>query len=386
MREKFLVFGAPDLQPEDIEAVLATLNSKWIGTGPKATEFEQTFSAYTRANHAVALSSCTAALHLAMLASGIEPGDEVITSPMTFCATANAIVHAGAIPVFADIDPLTGLIDPSEIEKKISSKTKAIIPIHLCGRPCDMTRISELARVNQLKIIEDCAHAIETEYHGTHAGTFGEAGCFSFYVTKNVTAIEGGMIVTNQQDLANRVKILAMQGMSADAWDRYSDRGFKHYQVTYPGFKYNLPDVHAALALSQLSRVEENQRRRESIWRAYDRAFQGYPCFIPPPDEPNTRHARHLYTLLLDLERLTVSRDRFLDELHARNIGSGIHYISLHLHHYYRERFNFVPSDFPNAFWHSERTLSLPLSPSLTGQDVDDVIQAVVDIFNQFRK
>lgn len=386
MRNHYLVFGAPEITSEDIEAVLQTFKTGWIGTGPVSTQFEHEFAQYTGSPHALALSSCTAALHLAMLTSGIKPGDEVITTPMTFCATANAIVHAGGIPIFADIHPQTGLIDPNEILKKITPKTKAIIPVHLAGRACQMNEILDIAQSNNLVVIEDCAHAIETLYHNQHAGTLGDAGCFSFYVTKNVVGIEGGMLLTPHQSVAQRVKTLALNGMSADAWSRFSDQGYKHYQVTEVGYKYNLPDVHAALALSQLRRIEVDLKRRKTIWHDYNKAFNSLPCWIPPEPEPNTRHARHLYTLLLDLEKLKLTRDQFLMELHNHNIGSGVHYISLHLHRYYQDIYGYKPKDYPNSKWHSDRTVSLPLSTKLTQADLEDVKEAVVTILNKYKK
>ncbi|MBN2328561.1 MAG: DegT/DnrJ/EryC1/StrS aminotransferase family protein [Candidatus Omnitrophica bacterium] len=386
MRKNFLIFGAPQITEEDLQAVIDTFKSGWIGTGPQAAELERAFRRYKGASHAAALSSCTAALHLAMLALGIQPGDEVITSPMTFCATANAIVHAGARPVFADIDPRTGLIDPTEIEKKITPKTRAIIPIHLSGRPCDMDAILAVARSRNIYLVEDCAHAIETTYHARHAGTFGDAGCFSFYVTKNMTAIEGGMAISQKAEIVEKIKTLALHGMTADAWNRFSDAGYKHYEVSDLGYKNNLPDVHAALALSQLKRIESNLARREALWGRYDEAFENLPCFTPPPPEKETRHARHLYTLLLDIDSLAISRDQFLDELHRRNIGCGVHYLSLHLHRYYREAYHLQPNDYPNALWHSDRTVSLPLSAALSDQDAGDVVEAVQDILNRAKK
>lgn len=380
MRDRFLVFGAPEISEFDLDAVISTFRSGWIGTGPITAELEQAFAAYTGSPHAMALSSCTAALHLAMLTAGLQPGDEVITTPMTFCATANAIIHAQGVPVFADVDPLTGLISPQEIERHITPNTRAILPVHLEGRACAMREIMEIAWRHHLFVIEDCAHAIETLYENRHAGTFGDAGCFSFYVTKNVVGIEGGMFITHHGDRANRVKTLALNGMSADAWARFSDAGYKHYQVTDAGYKYNLPDVHSALALSQLKRVEENLARRREIWSRYDKAFIGLPCYIPQPEEPGTRHARHLYRLILKTEELKISRDDFLQEMQHRNIGCGVHYLSLHLHQYYRDRFDLSSGDYPSALWLSERTVSLPLSPKLTDEDIGDVIESVTEI------
>ncbi|MFB3785615.1 MAG: DegT/DnrJ/EryC1/StrS family aminotransferase [bacterium] len=386
MRNKFLVFGAPVITGEDLAAVLDTFRSGWIGTGPRAAELERTFARYTNTKFAVSLSSCTAALHLAVLSLGIQPGDEVITTPMTFCATANAILHAGGRPVFADIDPRTGLILPEEIERRITPRTRVILPVHLAGRACPMREIMALADARGLALVEDCAHAIETLYQGRHAGTFGQAGCFSFYVTKNLTAIEGGMVITHEAGIAAQIQTLALHGLTAGAWKRFSDEGFKHYEMVSLGYKYNLPDVHAALALSQFKRLDANLERREAVWRQYDAAFQNLPCLTPPPPEAGTRHARHLYTLLLDLEALTISRDRFLEELRLRNIGGGVHYLSLHLHRYYRERFDLRPRDYPGALWHSDRTVSLPLSAGLSDADVADVIEAVTDVLTRFRR
>ncbi len=386
MREKYLVFGAPEITSADIKKVTAALESGWIGTGPQTAALERTFCEYKKVPFGAALSSCTAALHLSMMALGVKAGDEVITSPMTFCATANAIVHTGARPVFADIDPLTGLIDPEDITRRITPRTKAILPIHLCGRPCPMDAIVDIAQKHKLQIIEDCAHAIETTYHGRHAGSFGAGGCFSFYVTKNITSIEGGMLITRNQELADKVKTLALHGMTADAWQRFSDKGYKHYEVVQPGYKNNLSDVQAALALSQMERIETNLKRREAIWLRYDKAFCDLPCLIPPAQQANTRHARHLYTLLLKLEELSITRDKFLEELHNRNIGAGVHYRSLHLHKYYRETFDYNAYDFPHALWHSDRTVSLPLSPALSEQDAMDVIETVTDILNEFKR
>jgi len=386
MRDKYLVFGAPEITSADIKKVISALESGWIGTGPQTAILEETFCDYKKVPFGAALSSCTAALHLSMIALGVKAGDEVITSPMTFCATANAIVHTGARPVFADIDPLTGLIDPKDIIKRITPRTKAILPIHLCGRPCPMDDIMDIANEHNLQIIEDCAHAIETTYHGRHAGSFGAGGCFSFYVTKNITSIEGGMLITHNKELADKVKTLALHGMTADAWQRFSDKGYKHYEVAQPGYKNNLSDVQSALALSQMERIKDNLKRREIIWSKYDDAFGGLPCLIPPTGEENTRHARHLYTLLLKLEELSITRDQFLEELHDRNIGAGVHYRSLHLHKYYREKFNYQADDFPHSLWHSDRTVSLPLSPALSEQDISDVINAVTDILKRFKQ
>jgi dTDP-4-amino-4,6-dideoxygalactose transaminase len=376
-RADYLVFGSPDLQESEIEEVLLTLRSAWIGTGPRVQQFEEAFLDYVGAPHAIAVHSCTAALHLAMVALDLAPGDEVIVPAMTFASTANAVVHAGARPVLADVDRKTMCLTPGEIARLRTERTRAVIPVHFAGRPCAIEEIVEVAASHQLAVIEDCAHAIETLVRGRHAGTFGDFGAFSFYVTKNVVTGEGGMVTAASSEHAARIKRLALHGLSADAWKRFSDEGFRHYEVVEPGFKYNMIDLQAALGLPQLARVEKNLRRRQEIWTRYDAAFADLPVFRPLPEAPGTRHARHLYTLLLDLDRLTATRDDVLLALHEENVGTGVHYRALHLHPYYRDTFGYARGDFPNAEWISDRTLSLPLSPKLTDVDVESVVDAV---------
>jgi dTDP-4-amino-4,6-dideoxygalactose transaminase len=345
--------------------------------------FEDMFKAYKGSRFAVALNSCTAALHLSMLALGIEPQDEVILPVMTFAATANAVIHAGGVPVFADCQKDTMNISPEDIERKITPKTKAIIPVHFAGRPCNMKAIMDIARRHQLRIIEDSAHAIEAEYDGRKTGTFGELGCFSFYATKNIVTGEGGMVITGNEEYANRIKTLALHGLSKDAWRRFADKGYKHYQVVYPGFKYNMMDIQAAIGIHQLPRVDKYWKRRQEIWNRYNEAFKDLAVFIPAPVEPNTKHAYHLYTLLLDIDNLKITRDQFLDEMACKhNIGVGVHYLALHLHPYYQQAFGYKQGDFPNAEWISNRTVSIPLSPKLTDKDGYDVIEAVKGILS----
>jgi len=377
MRKDFLVFGSPLIETEEIDEVVATLRSGWIGTGPRVARFEDQFKRYIGSAEAVAVSSCTAALHLAMLVSGVGPGDEVITTPMTFCATANSIIHTGARPVFVDVEPDTGNIDPGLIAKAITPRTRAILPVHYAGRPCRMDAIEALARQHGLLLIEDAAHAVEAAYHGRKIGTIGHLTCFSFYATKNVTTAEGGMITTADAELAAKIKMYALHGLSMDAWRRFSDEGYKHYEARVPGYKYNMTDLQAALGLHQLARLERNAVRRAEIWARYDQAFETLPVVRPAPDEPGTVHARHLYTILLRTEQIGKSRDQVLNELIRRNVGTGVHYTPVHLHHYYREKFAFRSGDFPNAEWIGARTLSLPFSAKLRDQDVDDVIAAV---------
>ena len=275
-KDQFLVFGAPLIGEPEITDVVKCMRSGWIGTGPKVSQFEKDFAEYKGSKYSIALNSCTAALHLSMFAAGIGPGDEVITTPMTFCATINAIIHCGATPVLADCDRTNFNILPEEVEKKVTARTKAILPVHFAGRCCDMDSIIAIAKQYDLLIIEDCAHAIETEYHGVKAGRFGDIGCFSFYVTKNVMTGEGGMVITNDDRFAGRIKVLALHGMSKDAWKRFSDEGYKHYQVIHAGYKYNMMDIQAAMGIHQLKRVEKNWARRKQIWNTYNQAFKDF--------------------------------------------------------------------------------------------------------------
>jgi dTDP-4-amino-4,6-dideoxygalactose transaminase len=386
MRNTFLVFGNPQIEEDEIKEVVDCLRSGWISTGPRVAQFEELFKAYIGAKHALALNSCTAGLHLSMIVAGLKPGDEVITTPMTFAATANAILHTGASPVFVDIELSSMTIDPGLIEEKLSPKTKAILPVHLCGRPCNMDRIMEITKKHNLLVIEDAAHAIETEYKGKKIGTIGDMTVFSFYVTKNLVTGEGGMVTTDNDEYAEKIQTYGLHGMSKGAWRRYSDEGFKHYQIIFPGFKYNMMDIQAALGIHQLKRLEAGLARREEIWKRYDEAFKDLPLVTPAPPEKNTRHARHLYTILVKLEDVKADRDTIQQALHEENIGTGIHYISLHLHQYYRERYGFKPDDFPNALYVSERTISLPLSTKLTDDDVQDVIDAVRKVMDRYSR
>ncbi|MBJ6724275.1 DegT/DnrJ/EryC1/StrS family aminotransferase [Geomesophilobacter sediminis] len=371
--DRFLVYGAPLIEEAEIAEVTACLRAGWIGTGPRVHQFENDFRRYKGAKYSAALNSCTAGLHLAMFACGIGPGDEVITTPMTFCATVNAIIHCGATPVLADCDLTTMNVLPEEIERKITARTKAIIPVHFAGRCCDMEAIVSLARRYDLLVIEDCAHAIESEYRGKKAGTFGDIGCFSFYVTKNVVTGEGGMVITDDERLVGRIKTLGLHGMTKDAWSRFSDAGYKHYQVIHAGYKYNMTDMQAAMGIHQLARVEKSWERRAAIWSRYNEAFADLPCVIPADPEPDTRHAFHLYTVRIGP---ATKRDWVLEAMTCEGIGIGVHYVPVHLHPFYRKTFGWKEGDFPNAEQIGQSTLSLPLSPALSEEDVEDVITA----------
>ncbi len=302
---------------------------------------------------------------------------------MTFVATVNAIIHSGATPVLVDCDCETGLIDPEQIEAAVTPRTRAIVPVHLYGRPCNMDAIMGIAERHGLIVIEDAAHAIEAVYKGQKVGNMGHLTCFSFYVTKNIVTGEGGMVTTDNPEYAEKIKIYALHGLSQDAWKRFSDEGYKHYQVVYPGFKYNMMDIQAAIGIHQLPRVERWLQRRNEIWQRYNQAFAELPVGLPAPDEPDTVPARHLYTLLIDRQRCGLDRDTFMQRLFEQNIGTGVHYVGVHLHPYCHGRFGYRPEDFPNATWISERTVSIPLSAKLSDGDATDVIKATVESFRR---
>lgn len=386
VRTQYLIFGSPSIGEEEILEVCQSMRSGWVGTGPKVRKFEEMFKKFKNCRYAIAVSSCTAALHLSLLVLGIKPGHEVITTPLTFASTANSIVHTGAKPIFADVKLETMNIDPGDAEKKISRKTKAIIPVHLCGRPCEMDALMDLANRFHLRVIEDAAHAIESAYKGKPIGTMGDLGCFSFYVTKNITTVEGGMVVTDRDELASQIKSLALHGLTQNAWQRFADEGFKHYQIVNAGFKYNMTDIQASIGIHQLEGIETRAQRRREIWDIYNQSFKELPLILPSPVPPDQRHAYHLYTPLLDLERVRCTRDEFLQALHKENIGAGIHYVSLHLQPFYQKTYGYRKGDFPNAEFISERTFSLPFSAKLTDQDVEDVIKAVKKISEYYKR
>ena len=374
---KFIVFGAPEIGDDEVLEVVDTLKSGWIGTGPKVAKFESDFSNFKEIPHAVATNSCTAALHLSLVALGIGPGDEVITTPMTFCATVNAIIHAGATPVLADIDIRTLNIDPNEIEKKITEKTKCVIPVHFAGRPCEMKNIMDIAKENKLMIIEDCAHAVEAKYHEKPAGTFGNVGCFSFYVTKNITTSEGGMTITSDPSIAEKLKRLALHGMSKDAWKRFSPEGYQHYDVEFAGFKYNMTDIQASICIHQLKKVNKNWERRKYIWEIYNQEFSKLPITLPVAADINTIHAYHLYTILVEENKAKISRDNFLNEMTKLKIGTGVHYRSLPEYTFYQKKYSWSPKDYPNGYFVGRNTVSLPLSAAMSDDDICRVVHAV---------
>ena len=376
MRAEFLVFGSPSIGEEEIAEVVACLRSGWVGTGPKVQAFERMLAAYVETAEVRCLSSCTAALMLALRVLGVGQGDEVLVPTMTFVASANAVEQVGATPVLIDAEPGTGLIDLDAAEAAIGPATRAIMPVHLAGRPIDMDRLNALRDGHGLAVIEDAAHAIGAEWRGRRIGGHGNVTAFSFYVTKNITTVEGGALATEDPAIAARVERLALHGLSLGAWARFSDQGFRHYEVVEPGFKYNMTDVQAALGLHQLPRLDVWIDRRAELWERYDALLSDLPLRTPPPAAEGTRHARHLYQVLVDPEA-GLARDELLDALSAQGIGTGVHYRGVHLHPYYRDKYDLVPERFPIATSISERTLSLPLSPKVTDADQDDVVGAL---------
>lgn len=394
MRTSFLPFAPPLIGEDEIAEVVDTLRSDWITTGPKVNRFEQEFAAAVDAPAALAVSSCTAALHLALAALQIGPGDAVITTPMTFCSTVHVIEHVGARPILVDVEPETLNLDPRRVRATLerlngghtkAGPIKAILPVHLYGHPCDMDALLGIASEYGLAVIEDAAHALPARYKGQMVGSLGKnlptpvLTAFSFYATKNLTTAEGGML-TGNAEMLDRARVWSLHGMSHGAWKRYSSEGSWHYEVTCPGFKYNMTDIQAAIGLHQLRKLPEFHARRRDIAHRYNRAFRDIAELEIPPEQAWAGHAWHLYVLRLNLDRLSVTRDDFLTEMHRHQIGTSVHFIPIHLHAYYRERYGYSPQDFPVAYAGYQRMLSLPCSPRMRDQDVQDVIAAVFEV------
>ncbi len=387
MRDSFLPFARPSLGEEEIREVVETLRSGWITTGPKTEKFAAAFADYVGGRFAVPVSSATAGLHVALLALGVGPGDEVITTPMTFVATLNTIVHCGAVPVLSDIDAATLNIRVEAIEARLTRKTKAIVPVHFVGQPVDLDPLLELAGSRGVAVLEDAAHAVGTEYKGRRIGSFPTTSVFSFHPNKNITTGEGGMVVTDDQGVFERASLRKFHGMDREAWKRFAREGSPRYDVEVPGFKYNMMDIQAALGLWQLPRLDGFIQERALLAARYDQAFADVTGLILPQRVPYpARHAWHLYTPLLDVDRLTISRDQFMAELKSRNIGTGLHYTAAHEFTYYAKTYGWSPEDFPEAHFVSERIVSLPLFPGLSDADQEDVIAAVGEVLGRFRR
>jgi dTDP-4-amino-4,6-dideoxygalactose transaminase len=385
VRQTFLPFSPPCIGQEEIDEVVDTLRSDWITTGPKTRRFEQEFSSYLRAPGALALNSATAGLHTALLTLGIGAGDEVITTPMTFAATANVIEHVGARPVLVDVEADTLNIDPKQVEAAISPRTKAILPVHFAGHPVDLDPICDLAKNAELQVVEDAAHALPAKYKGRWIGQGDNPVAFSFYATKNLATAEGGML-TGSQGFLSEARIVSLHGMSKDAWKRYDKGGSWFYEVVLPGFKYNMTDIQASLGLWQLKKLPGFQARRRRIVEAYTNAFAHEDALIVPSERPDVEHAWHLYVLRLRPGVLSIGRDQFIEELKARNIGTSVHFIPIHLHPYYRDKYGYQPDTFPVAYENYKGMLSIPLNPRLSDQDVNDVIEAVLETARGFRR
>jgi len=385
-RKVFLPFSRPDITLAEIEETSDTLRSGWLAKGPKTIEFEKKFAQFVGASYAIGMNSCTAALHIALLSEGIGPEDEVITSPMTFVATANTIIHTGATPVFVDINPQSGCIDCDRIEARITSRTKAIVPVHYGGQACDLDSIYKIAKRHGLYVSEDAAHAICTKYKDNMIGSSPKGSVsFSFYATKNLCTGEGGMLVTDNPQTAEKARMLVTHGMSKNAWKRYGEGGSWLYDVIEPGYKYNMFDLQAGIGLKQLERLESMQKQREKIAEKYNTAFACLDAVeIPYITEYTTTNSWHLYVLRLNLDKLLIDRSRFIEELYDRNIGSSVHFIPVNLMTTYIKKYGFKKGDFPDAESYFERIISLPIYSSMEIDDAFDVITAVTDIIDKY--
>ena len=392
MRDTFLPFSPPMIGEEEINEVVDTLREGWITTGPKVKRFEEDFSAFIGSPAALALNSGTAAMHIALATLGVGPGDAVMTTPMTFCSTVHVIEQVGARPILVDVEPDTLNIDPNAIDEAVKKlkaessklKVRAILPVHLYGHPCDMDAIMELSKWHDLRVVEDAAHALPGKFNGKTIGTIGDLTAFSFYSTKNITTAEGGML-TGKSELIEEARLWSLHGMDRDAWKRYSSEGSWYYEVIRPGFKYNMPDIAAAIGIQQLRKLNKFQTRRKEIVSRYSEAFSQFEELQIPVKRSEVEHAWHLYVIRLNLDRLKISRNQFIEELKARNIGTSVHFIPIHMHPYYRDKYGYKPDDFPIAYREYQRIISLPIYPKMTDQDVEDVIEAVGEVVQRFR-
>jgi dTDP-4-amino-4,6-dideoxygalactose transaminase len=386
LRQTFLPFHVPEIGEEDIAAVADVLRSGWLTTGPRVKEFEARFARFTGASNAVAVNSGTAALHLALEAVGVKAGDEVLVPTFTFAATAEVVVQLGAVPVLVDCTPDTLNLDPAALERAITPRSKAIIPVHFAGHPCDMDAILKIAGARRLTVVEDAAHALPARWRGRMVGSIGDLTCFSFYATKTITTGEGGMITTDNPAWTDRMRIMSLHGISKDAWKRYTAEGSWRYEIIAPGYKYNMTDIAAAMGISQLSRGEDFHRARLRCKRLYDEGFAGQDAIETPVAHDDVEHSWHLYVIRIDPRQLRIGRDQMITLLKERNIGVAVHFIPLHLHPYYRNTYGYTREDFPSASAAFERVISLPIYPRLSDADIEDVVAAVTDLVRQYRR
>lgn len=385
IRSTFLPFHRPWIDETDEQGVIETLRSGWLTTGPKTKQFETELATYVGAAHCIGVNSCTAALHLALDAVGVAAGDEVITTPMTFAATANVICHRGARPVFVDVEADTQNIDATLIEAAVTPRTRAIVPVDFAGQPPDMDAIKATASKHGLPVIEDAAHSIGAEYKGVRIGSVADLTAFSFYATKNITSGEGGALTTNDDEWAERIQMMSLHGISRDAWKRYTDAGYRHWDIIYPGYKYNMFDLQASLLLTQFKRIEMFRARRRSITARLRAGLAGVPEIGTLAERPFVTHAYHLFPIVIETEQLRADRDTIMSALQAENIGIGVHYRAVHLHPYYRS-LGFERGMCPRAEYYSDRTLSLPFFPGMSDADVDDVVAGVKKVIAYYRR
>jgi dTDP-4-amino-4,6-dideoxygalactose transaminase len=388
-RHQFLPFHLPMIEDDEINSVTETLRSGWLTKGPKTIEFENKIANYVGAKHAIALNSCTAALHLSLFAAGIVSGNEVILPSYTFASTANVVVHQGAKPVLADINLDDFCISAETIDDLITPKTKAIIPVHFAGHPCDMNLITKVADKYNLAVIEDAAHALGAKYGGRMIGSVdgSTTTCFSFYATKNITTGEGGIVATHLDDFATKVRESSMHGMNYDAWNRYSDRGSWYYEIVNAGYKYNMNDLQASIGNIQIDKIERFQKDRQNIAKVYAQEFEKYSdVIVGPHEKKGISSAWHLFPILLLYEKLNIDRNKFIDALKAEKIGSSVHFIPIHIHPYYREKYGYKKEDFPNTQFAFEHEISLPIYPKMTQDDVMDVASAIKKLVTYFKK
>ena len=385
-RDEFLPYCRPYFDDDELNRVADVLKSGWWTKGSVTREFEKVFAEYVGAKYAVAVNSCTAAMHIALVAKGIGEGDEVISTPMTFCSTINTIVHTGAKPVLVDIDSKTGLIDVDKIEAAITEKTKAIVPVHYAGQSCDMDKINAIAEKYGLFVLEDCAHALSTEYKGKKIGSMGNACAYSFYVTKNISTAEGGMLTTDDEELYEKASVLSLHGMSKNAWSRYGTKGDWKYEVCDPGFKYNLTDIAAALGIAQMNKLDEMLDIRTEYAEIYNKAFDKIDGITYLKDNGLGKNSAHLYVIQIDKNKFDIDRDTFIELLKEYNIGTSVHFIPICMHPYYINNFGYKKGDFPETEKMFEGIISLPLYPSMTREDVMYVIEAVREIAREHAK